>query len=99
MLSVLSVLIAHCDISVHRCIWVCISVLINISFFQINLFCTLQAHWCSMYTRVHNILYDEHFLLRAILDVYWCARKTQHVPSLLEHEFAYTFILMCHIKI
>ncbi len=32
-----------------------------------------------MYTRVHNILYDEHFLLRAILDVYWCASKTQHV--------------------
>jgi hypothetical protein len=32
-----------------------------------------------MYTRVHNILYDEHFLFRAVLDVYWCARKTKHV--------------------
>ncbi len=25
------------------------------------------------------MLYDEHFWLRAILDVYWCARKKKHV--------------------
>ncbi len=79
MLSVLSVLIAHYDISVHRCTLVCISVLIKGIFFQIKYPCTLRAHWCTMYTRVHNILYDEHFLHCAILDVYWCARKTQHV--------------------
>ncbi len=34
MLSVLSVLIAHYDISVHRCTLVSISVLINVIFFQ-----------------------------------------------------------------
>ena len=39
-----------------------------------------------MYTRVHNILYDEHFWLRAILDVYWCARKTKHVLLLYQPE-------------
>ena len=32
-----------------------------------------------MYTRVHNILYDEYSWLRAILGVYQCALKTQHV--------------------
>ena len=37
MLSVLSVLIAHYDISVLRCTLVCISVLINVSLFQITL--------------------------------------------------------------
>ncbi len=85
VLSVLSVLIAHNDISVHRCTVLCISVLISVSssFFQKHYLCTLREHWC----RVHIIHYDEHFLLYAILDVYWCARKTQHVRSVENIEF------------
>ncbi len=50
-------------LSVHQCAH-------QQNFFSKTFFCTLQAHQCTMYTRVHNILYDEHFLLCAILDVY-----------------------------
>ena len=80
--SVFSVLIAHYDISVHWCTLVCISVLINGSFFK-NISFAHCEHTGVLCTRGYTI----YFMMRTFCFVpYWIftgvhanRRKTKHV--------------------
>ncbi len=81
---------AHCTLwhqSAQMYLGVCALVLIEVSFFQIDLPklpCALWAQCCSMYTRVYNILFDEHCELLVMPGICQCALKTQ--SALLGHR-------------